>query len=233
MWATHMDNHKKTLTHFPPMIYSSPFSWVFRAIKLQEILPPRYLYSSPLWPPSGRCLPLEQQLHLNTPAEAVKHFVSHFNRLSFFSPFICPRFLSNFFSKTEIFSAWALDLPQPADQKRQPSPSAPWPPLLTCFSLFFLKVVHRDLKPSNILYMDESGNPDSIRICDFGFAKQLRAENGLLMTPCYTANFVAPEVGSHFKACSSNCALGSSPAAFMTGARQKPGYWFLAQLLLP
>ncbi|XP_038615308.1 ribosomal protein S6 kinase alpha-2 isoform X2 [Tachyglossus aculeatus] len=55
-------------------------------------------------------------------------------------------------------------------------------------------VVHRDLKPSNILYTDESGNPDSIRICDFGFAKQLRAENGLLMTPCYTANFVAPEV---------------------------------------
>ncbi|XP_039738223.1 ribosomal protein S6 kinase alpha-2 [Pteropus medius] len=56
------------------------------------------------------------------------------------------------------------------------------------------QVVHRDLKPSNILYVDESGNPESIRICDFGFAKQLRAENGLLMTPCYTANFVAPEV---------------------------------------
>ncbi|XP_013918452.1 PREDICTED: ribosomal protein S6 kinase alpha-1 [Thamnophis sirtalis] len=55
-------------------------------------------------------------------------------------------------------------------------------------------VVHRDLKPSNILYVDESGNPECIRICDFGFAKQLRADNGLLMTPCYTANFVAPEV---------------------------------------
>uniref|UniRef100_A0A6Q2X6Q1 non-specific serine/threonine protein kinase n=1 Tax=Esox lucius TaxID=8010 RepID=A0A6Q2X6Q1_ESOLU len=55
-------------------------------------------------------------------------------------------------------------------------------------------VVHRDLKPSNILYVDEGGNAESIRICDFGFAKQLRAENGLLMTPCYTANFVAPEV---------------------------------------
>ncbi|XP_078067439.1 ribosomal protein S6 kinase alpha-6 isoform X2 [Mustelus asterias] len=55
-------------------------------------------------------------------------------------------------------------------------------------------VVHRDLKPSNILYMNESGDPESIRICDFGFAKQLRGENGLLMTPCYTANFVAPEV---------------------------------------
>jgi len=58
------------------------------------------------------------------------------------------------------------------------------------------KVVHRDLKPSNILYADESGAPESLRICDFGFAKQLRAENGLLMTPCYTANFVAPEVFS-------------------------------------
>ncbi|XP_012695927.1 ribosomal protein S6 kinase alpha-2 [Clupea harengus] len=55
-------------------------------------------------------------------------------------------------------------------------------------------VVHRDLKPSNILYVDETVDPESIRICDFGFAKQLRAENGLLMTPCYTANFVAPEV---------------------------------------
>lgn len=54
--------------------------------------------------------------------------------------------------------------------------------------------MHRDLKPSNILYVDDSGNPESIRICDFGFAKQLRANNGLLMTPCYTANFVAPEV---------------------------------------
>lgn len=55
-------------------------------------------------------------------------------------------------------------------------------------------VVHRDLKPSNILYATEAGYPEALRICDFGFAKQLRAENGLLMTPCYTANFVAPEV---------------------------------------
>uniref|UniRef100_A0A3Q2EEB7 Ribosomal protein S6 kinase n=1 Tax=Cyprinodon variegatus TaxID=28743 RepID=A0A3Q2EEB7_CYPVA len=55
-------------------------------------------------------------------------------------------------------------------------------------------VVHRDLKPSNIYYSDEAGLPESIRICDFGFAKQLRAENGLLMTPCYTATFMAPEV---------------------------------------
>ncbi|CAG0884501.1 unnamed protein product, partial [Cyprideis torosa] len=55
-------------------------------------------------------------------------------------------------------------------------------------------VVHRDLQPSNVMYSDPDQSPTSIRLVDFGFAKQLRAENGLLMTPCYTANFVAPEV---------------------------------------
>ncbi|KAL6259297.1 hypothetical protein P5V15_009215 [Pogonomyrmex californicus] len=55
-------------------------------------------------------------------------------------------------------------------------------------------VVHRDLKPSNILYSKAGGDPTTLCICDLGFATQLRAENGLLMTPCYTANFVAPEV---------------------------------------
>jgi len=55
-------------------------------------------------------------------------------------------------------------------------------------------VVHRDLKPANIMYAEEGGNPKGLRILDFGFAKQLRADNGLLTTPCYTANFVAPEV---------------------------------------
>ena len=55
-------------------------------------------------------------------------------------------------------------------------------------------VVHGDLKPSNILYVDESGNPESIRLCEFGLAKQLRVENGLLRSPCYTASFAAPEV---------------------------------------
>lgn len=55
-------------------------------------------------------------------------------------------------------------------------------------------VVHRDLQPSNVMYADESGSAEALRVVDFGFAKQLRAENGLLMTPCYTANFVAPEV---------------------------------------
>lgn len=55
-------------------------------------------------------------------------------------------------------------------------------------------VVHRDLKPSNILYADQSSQPETLRIIDFGFAKQLRDTNGLLMTPCYTAHYAAPEV---------------------------------------
>ncbi|XP_065082862.1 ribosomal protein S6 kinase 2 beta-like isoform X2 [Ochlerotatus camptorhynchus] len=55
-------------------------------------------------------------------------------------------------------------------------------------------VVHRDLKPSNLLYATANHTPESLKLCDLGFAKQLRADNGLLMTPCYTANFVAPEV---------------------------------------
>ncbi|XP_076657470.1 ribosomal protein S6 kinase 2 beta [Halictus rubicundus] len=55
-------------------------------------------------------------------------------------------------------------------------------------------VVHRDLKPSNVLYSEPGADPATLCLCDLGFAKQLRAENGLLMTPCYTANFVAPEV---------------------------------------
>ncbi|KAL0830664.1 hypothetical protein ABMA28_002801 [Loxostege sticticalis] len=55
-------------------------------------------------------------------------------------------------------------------------------------------VVHRDIKPSNILFATSERRPEDIRLVDFGLAKQLRAENGLLMTPCYTANFVAPEV---------------------------------------
>lgn len=55
-------------------------------------------------------------------------------------------------------------------------------------------VVHRDLKPANILFASEENCLESVTICDMGFAKQMRAENGLLMTPCYTANYVAPEV---------------------------------------
>lgn len=57
------------------------------------------------------------------------------------------------------------------------------------------QIVHRDLKPSNIMFLKpDTKNPEDIRLIDFGFARLLRSENGLLMTPCFTAQFVAPEV---------------------------------------
>ncbi|CAF2576090.1 unnamed protein product [Rotaria sp. Silwood2] len=60
-------------------------------------------------------------------------------------------------------------------------------------------IVHRDLQPRNIMYLDKSCRPSSLRIVDFGFAKQQRAENGLLMTPCFTKEYAAPEVLSRKK----------------------------------
>lgn len=49
------------------------------------------------------------------------------------------------------------------------------------------------------MFLDESRQPSTIRIVDFGFAKQQRAENGLLMTPCFTKEYAAPEVLSRKK----------------------------------
>ena len=46
------------------------------------------------------------------------------------------------------------------------------------------------MKPANIMYAEKGGNPSTLRILDFGFAKQLRADNGLLTTLCYRENFV-------------------------------------------
>lgn len=90
-------------------------------------------------------------------------------------------------------------------------------------------VVHRDLKTSNILYMDESANADSIKICDFGFAKQLRGENGLLLTPRYTANFVAPEpsrptTGLQLSGCSARAKNRTAVAQRSGEAFQQQGY---------
>ena len=40
-------------------------------------------------------------------------------------------------------------------------------------------VVHRDLKPSNIMYASEARAIDSLRVADFGFAKQVCVELGV------------------------------------------------------
>ncbi|GFT18293.1 ribosomal protein S6 kinase alpha-3 [Trichonephila clavipes] len=86
-------------------------------------------------------------------------------------------------------------------------------------------VVHRDLKPSNILYSGSTFDPLTLRICDFGFAKQMKAENGLLMTPCYTAHFAAPEVlkrQGYDEACDI-WSLGVLLCTLLTGRRHEGG----------
>ncbi|CAL8090107.1 unnamed protein product [Calicophoron daubneyi] len=55
-------------------------------------------------------------------------------------------------------------------------------------------IVHRDLKPSNILFSELDQTPQSLRICDFGFAKRFESSAEPLMTPCYTSLYAAPEV---------------------------------------
>lgn len=68
--------------------------------------------------------------------------------------------------------------------------------VLSNFTIYLKQIIfaNRDLKPSNLLYASIQQTPESLKLCDLGFGRQLRADNGLLMTPCYTANFVAPEV---------------------------------------
>eukprot|EP01116_Phalansterium_solitarium_P023407 TRINITY_DN8183_c0_g1_i2.p1 TRINITY_DN8183_c0_g1~~TRINITY_DN8183_c0_g1_i2.p1 ORF type:complete len:789 (+),score=158.08 TRINITY_DN8183_c0_g1_i2:154-2520(+) len=55
-------------------------------------------------------------------------------------------------------------------------------------------IVHRDLKPENMLF--DSMAPDSpLCIADFGFARFI-ATNELLLTPCGTPGYVAPEIAN-------------------------------------
>ena len=54
-------------------------------------------------------------------------------------------------------------------------------------------VVHRDLKPENVLIA--SATDETIKIADFGFAKELgTTADGLLHTACGTPGYVAPEI---------------------------------------
>ena len=44
------------------------------------------------------------------------------------------------------------------------------------------------------MYLNESRKPSSLRIVDFGFAKQQQTGNSSLTTPCFTKEYAAPEV---------------------------------------
>jgi serine/threonine protein kinase len=58
-----------------------------------------------------------------------------------------------------------------------------------------LGVVHRDLKPANVMLVEEEGDPDFVKVLDFGIAKLADGRNGLTQTGALlgTLPFMAPE----------------------------------------
>jgi serine/threonine protein kinase len=63
-----------------------------------------------------------------------------------------------------------------------------------CFAVKHLHhsfIAHRDLKPENLLLSTKNPDTATIKLTDFGFAKEV---NSGLVTPCYTPYYVAPEV---------------------------------------
>lgn len=50
-------------------------------------------------------------------------------------------------------------------------------------------IIHRDVKPENVLLSD-----DDVKLCDFGFAKQLRHPNEQALDSCGTPGYAAPEI---------------------------------------
>ncbi|EMC94968.1 hypothetical protein BAUCODRAFT_149007 [Baudoinia panamericana UAMH 10762] len=54
-------------------------------------------------------------------------------------------------------------------------------------------VVHRDLKPENLLYLTRAPDSDLV-LADFGIAKHLDSENGVLKTMAGSFGYAAPEV---------------------------------------
>jgi len=54
-------------------------------------------------------------------------------------------------------------------------------------------IAHRDLKPENLLLANESGQPEFMKIADFGLSKDFGSE-GVLKTQLGTPDYVAPEV---------------------------------------
>jgi serine/threonine protein kinase len=54
-------------------------------------------------------------------------------------------------------------------------------------------ICHRDLKPENVLLASRTDDT-TIKLADLGFAKILPQSNSLMLTPCGTPGYVAPEV---------------------------------------
>jgi serine/threonine protein kinase len=59
------------------------------------------------------------------------------------------------------------------------------------------RIVHRDLKPSNIMLASRRGDPDFVKVCDFGIAKAQTSREGVGLTlkglVCGTPEYMSPE----------------------------------------
>merc|ERR1711892_1327334 len=53
-------------------------------------------------------------------------------------------------------------------------------------------IAHRDLEPENLLYSSKDLHTATLKLIDFGFAKQVSHKG--LQTPCFTPYYAAPEV---------------------------------------
>ena len=57
-----------------------------------------------------------------------------------------------------------------------------------------MNIAHRDLKPENVLYSHKDVSLATLKVSDFGFAKECLGTDPMFQSPCFTPYYVAPEI---------------------------------------
>ncbi len=55
------------------------------------------------------------------------------------------------------------------------------------------RIVHRDIKPQNVFLVDEHGEPDFVKVVDFGISRSLESQGADTVGPIGTPHYMAPE----------------------------------------